>query len=268
MKPLIVANWKMNTSLADALLITNLVKNNAVDLNADIVLCPPYIWLAPMAEILEKSSKNIHLGAQNIWFTDHGAVTGEISPLMLKELARYVIVGHSERRHFFKESDELIVDKIKAAIRHDLTPIVCVGELRKMHESSSNWRRGRGRPTKIDIRADIIVQVETIIKELTEAEIEKVIFCYEPVWAISTSGEGPATGAYATQVVQRIREVLAEKYNRNLAQSIKILYGGSVDEDNVKEYIYQPEIDGVLVGSASLKAKEFVKICREASGLE
>lgn len=261
-KPLIIGNWKMNTTLADAMVLTTSIKNAITDLDIDVVLCPPFVWLYPMAEILERAPKNIHLGAQNMWFADSGAMTGEISPLMIKALAKYVILGHSERRAHFNENNALINDKIHAALKNDLIPIVCVGELKKMETD----KKSRGRPTKIDLKSDINTQLKGSIKEISRDDIEKIIIAYEPVWAIGTGN--PATGAYAAQVIASLRKIIQEKYGSNVADRIRILYGGSVDSENVREFIYQPEIDGVLAGGASLKSKEFIKICREAAGRE
>ena len=263
-KPLVIANWKMNTDLADATILTTSVKNVVHDLDIDVVLCPPFVWLYPMMEILEKSSKNLELGAQNMWFTPKGAMTGEVSPLMLKGLAKYVILGHSERRKNLGETTELINDKIRAALENDLIPVVCIGELKKQESS-----RGKGRPTKLDENSDIARLLRGALEGISAHDAEKIIAVYEPVWAISTSSGGQAaSGAYANEMAEKLRQVFAQKYNPEMAERIRVLYGGSVDEDNVKEYINQPEIDGVLVGAASLRVKEFIKICREAAGRE
>ncbi len=260
-KPLVIANWKMNTDLADATILATSVKNAVHDLDIDIVLCPPFVWLYPVWEILEKSPKNLHLGAQNMWFTNIGAMTGEISPNMVKSMAKYVILGHSERRKNLFETNELVNDKVIAALENGLIPVICVGEIKKQA-----LIKGKGRPTKLDTSSDIAKQLRTALNGVTLHDAEKIVVAYEPVWAIGT-GES-ATGAYAAEMISRLRDVLAQKYNRPLAERVQILYGGSVDEDNVKEFIYQPEIDGVLVGGASLKAKEFIKVCKEASGRE
>ena len=262
-RPLIVGNWKMNTNLADATVLVTQIKNAAEDLDSiEIVLCPPFVWLVPLAEILERAPNNLHLGAQNMWFADSGAMTGEISPLMLKNLVDFVIIGHSERRSHFDESNALINDKIHAAIRQGITPIVCVGELKKMAET----KRGRGRPARVAVKYNVIHQLESALKGVSADQAEKIIISYEPVWAIGTGN--PATGGYAAAVIARLRQVFGRKYNRALAERVRILYGGSVDSKNINEFIYQPEIDGALVGGASLKAKEFITICREASGRE
>ena len=261
-RPLIIGNWKMNTTLADATVLTTSIKNNVGDLDVDVVLCPPFVWLYPTAEILEKSPKNLSLGAQNMWFAEKGAMTGEISPLMLKGLVKFVILGHSERRSHFEEKDELINDKIHAAFDAGLIPIVCVGELKKMHEE----KRGRGRPASLELKSDVAHQLRAALENISREKAEKMIVAYEPVWAIGTGN--PATGAYAAEVIGRLREVFSKKYGHEVSDRVRILYGGSVDSENVREFIYQPDIDGVLVDGASLKAKEFIKICREAVGRE
>ncbi|MCL5407378.1 MAG: triose-phosphate isomerase [Patescibacteria group bacterium] len=260
-RPLIVGNWKMNTTLSDAVVLANSVKRAAEDLDSvEIVLCPPFVWLVPLAENLENAPKNLTLGAQNMWFADSGAMTGEISPIMIKDLVKYVILGHSERRSHFGESNALINDKIHAAFTHGLTPIVCVGELKKLQEE----KRGRGRPNRTDTKSDVNHQLEEALKGVSKEKAEKIIVAYEPVWAIGTGHA--ATGGYAATVIEKLRQVFAKKYSKSLSERVRILYGGSVDSKNVQEFMYQPEIDGVLAGGSSLKAKEFIAVCREAAG--
>lgn len=261
-KPLIIGNWKMNTSLADATILATQIKNNIADLDVDVVICPPFVWLYPVAEILEKAPKNIHLGAQNMWFSSQGAMTGEVSPLMIKALAKYVILGHSERRSHFYEDSSLINDKIHAALENNLTPVVCVGE-----KSKKNHGKKIGRPSKKVAESDLISQLKGSLKHISRNDADKIIITYEPVWAISTTvGSEEATGAYAAEMIKEIRDTLADLFGTPASERIKILYGGSVDSENVREFVFQPEIDGVLAGGASLSAKEFIKICREAAG--
>lgn len=260
-KPLIIANWKMNTTLADATVLTTSIKNAITDLDINVVLCPPFTWLYPMAEILERSPKNIELGAQNMWFTEKGAMTGEISPLMVKTLAKYVILGHSERRSHFHEDNSLVNDKVHSALEHKLIPIVCVGENKKMGEE-----KHAGRPTQRSSESNITNQLKGSLKKISRNDIDDVIIAYEPVWAIGTGNA--ATGAYAAGIVADLRKVIADMFGKLTSERIRILYGGSVTEENVREFIYQPEIDGVLAGGASLRASEFIKICREAAGRE
>lgn len=261
-RPLIIGNWKMNTTLSDAVVLTNSVRRAAEDNDSvEIVICPPFVWLVPLAEILERKPPNLHLGAQNMWFADSGALTGEISPLMLKDIADFVILGHSERRSHFGESNALVNDKIHAAFHRGITPIVCVGELRKME-----GKRGRGRPDSVELKSDVVHQLTAALNGLSAEKAEKLVVAYEPVWAIGTGH--PATGGYAAEVIEKLRRVFKGKYSQSLSERVRILYGGSVDSTNIQEFLYQPEIDGVLAGGASLKAKEFTAICQEAAGRE
>lgn len=261
-KPLIIGNWKMNTTLSDAMVLTTAIKSAAYDLEeAELVLCPPFIWLVPMRELLEHASPNLKLCAQNMWFADKGAMTGEISPLMLADIVDYVLLGHSERRMHFGESNALINDKVQAALAHKIKPIIAVGETKKMPEE-----KRKGKPAEVEIKHDVIEQLRGALKGISKEEAKNVTIAYEPVWAIGTGT--PATGEYANEVAFKLRRVLAEKYGDELAEEIRILYGGSVDSSNIKEFIYQPEIDGALVGGASLKAQEFIKICQKVAGRE
>lgn len=260
-KPIIIANWKMNTTLADAEVLATQINNAAGDIDVDIVLCPPSIYIYPIYEIISKGPRNIHLGAQNIWFTEFGSVTGEISAPMLKGLAKYVIIGHSERRSHFFESDHLINDKIHSAIKNNLKPIICVGELKKIDENKL-----RGRPNAYEAKNDVFRQLEKALTNINRNQAEDIIIAYEPVWAIGTGKA--ATGAYAAHIIEKLRDIISKKYNNSLAERMRILYGGSVTSENVQEFIYQPEIDGVLAGTSSLKASEFLHICKEASGGE
>lgn len=262
-RPIIIGNWKMNTSLADATVLATQIKNAAEDLDSvEIVLCPPFVWLVTLAEILNPPAgggpDNLYLGAQNMWFAEKGAMTGEVSPLMLKGLVRFVILGHSERRSHFGESNALINDKIHAAYLNKIIPIVCVGEIKKMPST-----RGRGRPTHVEIKSDVVHQLEEALKGVNKEQAEKMVIAYEPVWAIGTGK--PATGAYAAEVIARLRMVFQKKYGASVAERVRILYGGSVDSQNISEFILQPEIDGVLAGGSSLKSKEFISICQQAA---
>jgi len=262
-KPLIIGNWKMNTTLSDAIVLTTAIRNAAHELEeAEIVLCPPFTWLVPMQELLEHAPANLKLGAQNMWFAEKGAMTGEISPLMLEGLASYVILGHSERRMHFDESNALINDKVQAALLHKIRPIIAVGELKKMPQV----KKGRGRPSEISVKMDILEELRAALRGVSAENVSKVIIAYEPVWAIGTGT--PATGEYANEMAFKLRKVLSDKYGDEIAQEIRILYGGSVDSENIKDFVYQPEIDGALVGGASLKANEFIKICEKIAGRE
>jgi len=249
----------MNTNLADALILAESIKNGTEDLeNIEIVLCPPFVWLYPMAEKLEKIlGKKIKLGAQNAFWENEGAYTGEISPKMLKNLCEYVIVGHSERRNHLKETDEMINEKVHAVLRSGLKPVVCVGEYKMMREE----KKGRGRPDKIAMSSNILNQLKASLERVSKNMISNVVIAYEPIWAIGTGHA--ATGSYAAQIINSIREKIYKMYDWDTATDIRILYGGSVNAENISEFVRQPEIDGVLAGGASLKAKEFVKMCQE-----
>lgn len=259
-KNLIIANWKMNTSLAEASILASSMKHDLGNVNAEVVICPPSIWLVPVAEILH-GKKNIFIGTQNVFWEQKGAFTGEISPKMLKGIAKYVIIGHSERRKYLGEDLEMINKKIKAALEVGLTPVVCIGEEKKRRLEVRTYIK----PLKIDIAAPMFREIACVFRGVTSDQMKKVIITYEPIWAISTSGTGgAASGAYASAVIVGIREKIAKLYKQKIAQEIKILYGGSVDAKNISEFLDQPEINGCLVGSASLKLREFLAICREA----
>jgi triosephosphate isomerase len=167
---------------------------------------------------------------------------------MIKTLAKFVILGHSERRSHFHEDNSLINDKVHSALEHNLIPIVCVGENKKTEGH----------------KTEIISELKGSLKKISRNDADKIIIAYEPVWAIGTGNA--ATGAYAAEVIKDLRDTLADLFGTPVSERLRILYGGSVDSENVREFVFQPEIDGVLVGGASLKAKEFIKICREAAG--
>lgn len=260
MRPIIVANWKMNTSLAEASILASSIKHDLGSVNTEAVICPPSIWLVPVAEILH-SIKNIFIGAQNVFWEQRGAYTGEISPKMLKNIAKYVIIGHSERRKYLAEDLEMINKKIKATLEVGLIPIVCIGEEKKRRLEIRNYTK----PLKIDIAAPLFREISCIFRGISNDEMKKIVITYEPIWAISTSDNSKAaTGAYASAVIVGIRSKIAKLYNQKIAQEMRILYGGSVDRKNITEFLDQPEINGCLVGGASLKLREFLAICREA----
>lgn len=240
--PLVVGNWKMHTNFSDAMVLMTQIKNNIESLQGiDIVVCPPFPWLYPLAEALHRSApRHFSLGAQNISQHDNGPFTGEVSASMLTHLVKYVIVGHSERLAQFGETLQTTNEKIHAALRHRLKPIVCVGE----HHRSDNSGQ------------EILKQLEIILDGITKHELEELALVYEPVWAISGHGGSPANGAMVQSVAQAIHEKVSD--------IPRVLYGGSVNADNVAEFMAQPDIDGVLVGAASLKAAEFIKICELA----
>ncbi|MFH1662577.1 MAG: triose-phosphate isomerase [Chloroflexota bacterium] len=243
--PLIAANWKMNTTVSEA---TGLAHKILATLDrmdgVEKIICPPFISLAAVEKIIRGSS--LKLGAQNMYFEEKGAFTGEVSPLMLAGLCQFVIIGHSERRQYFNETDEIINKKIKTALKFKITPILCIGE--KLDENEA------GRTSDIVSR-----QLESALAGLDS--LDKSVIAYEPIWAIG-SGRS-ATGKQANETIGFIRQKLASLYSEEIASNIRILYGGSVTADNITEFIRQPEIDGALVGGASLKAEQFTGIVRQ-----
>jgi len=246
-KPLIAANWKMHTTPAEAV---TLVKQMLPELNAvsgvETLLCPPFISLVAVSELLRQS--RVMLGAQNAYYEDKGAFTGEISPLMLAGLCRYVILGHSERRSLFGESSHIVNKKVKAALKANLKPILCVGE--SLAENDGG-------------RTEVVVsqQLKESLEEVVEAA--GLVIAYEPVWAIGTGRA--ASGNQADDTIKMIRDFLAVLMGKQTADTTRILYGGSVNAANIAEFIGQPEIDGALVGGASLKAAEFISIVKQSA---
>jgi len=250
MRKLIIAgNWKLNKTNQEAIELVTLLKRELSEiLEVDIVVCPTAVALSDVKDVLSES--NIGLGAQNVYWEDSGAYTGEISAPILTNLGvQYVIIGHSERRQFFDETDETVNKRIKAALAHGLTPIVCVGEVLKEREDNKTF--------------DVIeTQCQGGFAGLTSEEIEKIVIAYEPIWAIGTGKT--ATPAQAQEVHKFIRELLAKLYNNDVAQTIRIQYGGSVKPDNSAELMSQPDIDGALVGGASLDADSFSSIVKNS----
>jgi len=248
-KSIVAGNWKMNKTPAEAAdLARALLKDLAGLAGVDRVLCPPFVALPAVAEVLKGSP--LGLGAQNIYWKDSGAFTGEVSPAMLKGWCQYVIVGHSERRQYFGETDGTVNLKAKAALSHELTPIICVGEVLAENEA--------GQTTAVVTR-----QTQGAYAGLSAAEALKTVIAYEPVWAIGTGRAATAEGANA--VIGQIRAVVAGLFSPEVAAALRIQYGGSVTAANAAELMAQPEIDGALVGGASLKPAEFVAIVKAAA---
>lgn len=247
-KSIVAANWKMNTQLKEALALAIKIKNSLLSLKlVDIVLCPPFVYLSEIKKIFE--STVINLGAQDVWWKDKGAYTGEISPVQLADFCRYVIIGHSERRQFFAETDDLVNKKTKVSLKAGLIPIICVGE------TLEAWRKG-----DVDLVLD---QVKKALAGVNPKLASKIIIAYEPVWAIGTAN--PASASYANQICLRIRQMIDSLYGREVALKIRILYGGSVNKSNAAGFVEESEIDGLLIGGASLIADEFISIVRDIS---
>jgi triosephosphate isomerase (TIM) len=248
--PVVAANWKMNKTVAEARhLVSELVPAIQSFENVERVICPPYISLLAAAALLEGSG--IGLGAQNMHWEEAGAFTGEVSAQMVAELCRYVILGHSERRAYFDETDAGVNRKAQAAFGHGLVPIVCVGETLEEYEA--------GRTGEVVSR-----QIREGLAGLRVENGKALVIAYEPVWAIGTGRAASGPDANAV-VADTIRPGLEELLGEQLASEIRVLYGGSVTASNAAEFFGQPEIDGALVGGASLKVKEFSGIVQAAS---
>ena len=254
MKALIAANWKMNKDIKEAVSFVKdfkkLVKNAK---NIDIAICPPFTLLFELNELLKNSG--IKLGAQNMHFEEKGAYTGEISPLMLKDAGcEYVILGHSERRQHFNETDDLINKKVKAALKNKLKPILCIGETLE--------QRKNGKTKEV-----VENQLKACLEGFSKDEMLKINVAYEPIWAIS--GGDPnhkaATAQDAEEGHKLIRNILANIYDENTAKKVRIIYGGSMKPENAKELLSMPNINGGLVGTASLDPKSFAEICNSRS---
>ena len=247
-KSLIAGNWKMNTSGREAVELAGAVAEGASGAAADLAVCPPFVYLEAVAKALKGS--RVALGAQNMYFEPKGAFTGEISAAMLKDVGcRYVILGHSERRHVLGENDAVIRAKVKAALAAGLDPILCVGETLKERDSS--------RTLSVVER-----QVREGLSGVGAESAGRITIAYEPVWAIGTGRN--ATPAQAQEVHAEIRNILAQLYGKAVAETIRIQYGGSVKPENAREILGQPDVDGALVGGASLKADSFLDIAKAA----
>ena len=249
-KKVIAGNWKMNNDLTESQnLITKLTGGlSNQELNCDVIICPPYTSLSEASTLIKNTS--VKLGAQNMSFEDSGAYTAEISAPMLKSVGcEYVILGHSERRTIFKETNEMINKKIKKALEHKLKVIFCVGETLEEREKSTTMQVIRS-------------QVENGLKDISEESMTEIIIAYEPVWAIGTGRN--ATPQQAQEVHKFIRDFISNKFSSQIAGDLTIQYGGSVKPDNASELLSQPDVDGALVGGACLKADSFIAIIKAA----
>lgn len=243
-KPVIVGNWKMNMTLTEAKELLNEIKTKELDSEVEAGVCVPAVDLGISAKVLDGT--DIKFGGQNMYFEEKGAYTGEISPLMLKDIgASYVILGHSERREIFGEDDQLINKKVLSAFDHDLTPILCCGETLEEREAEKQEEKVKG-------------QIEAALKDVSESDIKKLIIAYEPIWAIGTGKTASAEDAEA--MCGFIRNLIKELYSKEASEAIRIQYGGSVKPANVKELMAKENIDGALVGGASLKADDFAAL--------
>lgn len=244
----VAGNWKMNKTIAETRELLSALKTGLNDLQGvDRVVCPPFVSLAAAHELLAGTS--IGLGAQNMHWEEKGAFTGEVAPGMLKELCGYVILGHSERRTYFGETDETVNKKVLAAQKAGLTPIVCVGETLAQYEAGQT--------------SDVVTsQTRAGLQGASPEFASQIVVAYEPVWAIGTGKASSAENAQGVHAV--IRQVLTELFGSETAQAIRILYGGSVTAANAAEFFSQPDIDGALVGGASLKVDDFIGIVSQS----
>lgn len=247
-KPIIAGNWKMFKTVNEALAFAEEVKGKAEVAGVESVICAPFTNLPALVQAFEGTA--IKVGAQNLHFEDNGAYTGEISGVMLKELGvDYVIIGHSERRAYFAETDEIVNKKVLAAFKHSLTPIVCVGE--KLEEREAGETKN-------------VCKVQTVaaLQGLTAEQASATVIAYEPIWAIGTGKS--STAEDANEVTSYIRSVVAEQFNSEVAGAIRIQYGGSVKPNNISEYMAKSDIDGALVGGASLEPASYIALVEGA----
>ena len=248
----VIGNWKMNTTLAEAMILTGGVARTLPRLSnrLSVILLPPSIWLVP----LRQRYKNVNLGAQNMYSHIEGPYTGEISAQMLKGIAKYILIGHSERRTVFGEDDALIAAKVKTALNNNLRPILAIRETEKFADKELE-------APAVDRNINnfgFIKSLQLATRGLKDDDWQKIIIAYEPVWAIGTGKN--ATGVYAGNVAAIIRSAIAKSTDQEIAKKVPILYGGSVTRYNAAEFAAQESLDGVLVGGASLKLKEFLGI--------
>lgn len=244
-RPLIAANWKMHKTQQEAKTYISILKSKIENVkDRDVLICPPF----PLLYIVDQARKdtNILLGAQNMHCEEKGAFTGEVSPVLLKDLhCEFVIIGHSERRWIFNETDEIINKKVLAAIQHGLIPILCIGE--KLEERQKNLTE-----------QVILNQLDKALKNVSEVDVGNIVIAYEPVWAIGTGHNASAKDAH--DAIALVREFIHSRYGSTPAEKIRILYGGSVKPENMNLYMTQDGIDGALVGGASLDPESFAKL--------
>jgi len=248
--PIVAGNWKMNKTVEEArsLVFSMSLKLREIE-GVDKVLCPPFPALLAISALLQGT--DIGLGAQNLHWEESGAYTGEVAPNMVAEFCKYVIIGHSERRAYFGETDETVNKKVRAALAHDLTPIVCVGETEDEYDS--------------DLTGEVVRrQISQGLADVDPAKAAQIIVAYEPIWAIGTGKASSGENANAV-LADYIRPALADLFGVDTAQAIRIQYGGSVKGNNADEFFNQPEIDGALVGGASLKKDDFIAIVQAAA---
>ncbi len=243
-RPIIAGNWKMNLSIAEGVKFINDIKEAVKDTEVEVVICAPFTLLKDLAEAAKGT--NIKIAAQNMHFEKNGAFTGEVSADMLKEVGvTHVVIGHSERRQYFAETNETVNLKVKAALAAGLVPIKCCGETLEQREAG-------------ETKSLCKVQVVEGLKDISAEDVKKVVIAYEPIWAIGTGKT--ATAEQANDVIAYIRSVLADLYGEEVSEEVRIQYGGSVKPENVEEIMNEVDIDGALVGGASVKADSFISL--------
>lgn len=251
--PIIAGNWKMHKTVQEATAFVETLAPLLAQYDAvERVVSPPFVALAPVAEALKGTS--IKVAAQNTHWETHGAFTSQISPVMLQGLVEYVIIGHSECRQYLGDTDELVNKKVKAALAHGLKPILAVGESLSQNEAGETDSFVGG-------------QIRAALDGVSAAEMANVVVAYEPIWAIGT-GKNASSAIAQTVIGDTIRAVLRSLYGEDIAEGVRIQYGGSVKPDNMVEYMSQPDIDGALVGGASLKVEDFVKLIEAAASIK
>jgi triosephosphate isomerase (TIM) len=243
--PIIAGNWKMHKTLSEAKSFAEEVKGLVPSSDqVETVICSPALFLQSLVETTKGT--DVKIGAQNMHFEESGAFTGEISPIALEDLGvQYVIIGHSERREMFNETDETVNKKVHAAFKYHLTPIVCCGETLTQRENG-------------ETNEFVGTQIKNALAGLTDEQVKQTVIAYEPIWAIGTGKS--STSEDANEVCAHIRNVVAEQFSQDIANAVRIQYGGSVKPGNIKEYMAQPDIDGALVGGASLEPQSFVQL--------
>lgn len=245
-QPMIAGNWKMHMTNTEATVFVEQLKTLVADVICEVVVCPPFTTISAVADLTEDTK--FRVGAQNVFHEESGAYTGEVSPSMLTDLGvSYVIVGHSERRSIFKEADRCVNKRVRIVLQHGMSPILCVGESLNQRESGETV-------------AFIHSQLEMGLLGVPAEEMTEVVIAYEPIWAIGTGRT--ATAEQAGEVCQSIREKIATMYTPEIAEQVRILYGGSVKPDNAKDILAQSHVDGALVGGASLEAEAFTGIIK------
>ena len=247
-KKIVAGNWKMNKTPSEAVELVNMLKPLCANEDVDVVFCVPAIDIIPAMEAAKGS--NIAIGAENMYYEESGAYTGEISPAMLVDAGvKYVVLGHSERREILGESDEFIARKVKCALDHDITPILCVGETKDEHDAGKTEEK-------------IETQVRAALEKIPTDKVSNVVIAYEPIWAIGSGAA--ATADEAEAVAKLIRQIVKNIAGKKVSDQVRILYGGSVNAGNINDFTGEKDIDGALVGGASLKPEEFISIYQKA----